>query len=216
MKTGPNYAIKNQIGGNKDITFLVVALLASVAALCLYVGPAYGETQALIQQNGIKRNDLKSKQDLLKNIQKFNEESSGLGGNAEKLEALVANRNNFEDYLDMIAALALKRNLEVNNLGLGAVESSVEEQDTVAASADTAELASKPTFPLQEQGVKFTVEGEYENILEFIRDLENGIPFVQEDTLEISTDDGGEQVGAEGEPISPNLSVTMEFKFNYY
>lgn len=221
MKYGKNYVIKNQIKDNKDVTFLTVALLASIVVLYFFAGPAYGNAKDLQQLNETKRADLKGKEDLFRNMEKFNTENAKLGVNSKKLEAFVANRNNFQEYLDVITDLAVKRNLEVSSIGIAAKEevSAVQVQAEDAEASAAAPSSGKKTFPLQEQGVKIAVEGDFENILDFARDLENGIPFVQEGSLELAAVEEGltPQPGEDaGEGIGPVLTATMEFKFNYY
>lgn len=233
---------KIKIKSNRDIVFLAVSLLASAASLCFIVGPAYAGVQAAQEENMEKEKDIKSKQEFLANIKAFNEENKNVEVDTNKLEAFISNRNNYEDYFFHLEELARQSNLEITSMelqsGNGGASASTASPSASVGSTDatgsavageegTTDVANNGAsgqenagFQLQEQYINLSVKGSFGNIVYFYKSLENGIPFLQEISMDLSPsqqsgESGGPSGGQEQSP-DPVLESKMSLKFNHY
>lgn len=225
-KSQLNMEISSKLRTSKDITFLAVALLLAVVALYSYAGPAYVEGATLENENAAKETDLKNKRELLRNIQSFNEENADLSTNSKKLSVFIPSRKNYEDFFAHVMTMAEANNLDVTSFGLSESKTSsptapVETADAAAdggaEGADGAAYAETRSFKLNQQEVAIEMTGDFENMMNFMKALENGIPFIQEVSLDLSPQSTESVTQAEGVPPGPvMLDASMSFNFYYY
>lgn len=228
IKNEVNLAVKGKIKGSKDVVFITVSLLLSVASLCFFTGPAYTKVLAAQKENAGKEKDLQSKQELLENIRDFNRKNKDANVDSKKLTTLISNRNNYEDYFFHLKELAKQSNLEIVSMDLQSGNGVASSSPAAAPAADEAgadlamtgagEENSGPK--LQEQNINLSVRGTFENTSYFYKALENGIPFVQEISADLSygekTGEGGVPADNQEQNLNPVLESRISLKFNYY
>jgi hypothetical protein len=223
-KSQLNLKISGKLRSNRDMTMLCVSLLVSVLALYLFAGPTYYKERELEKGNGAKKTDLASKKQLLGDLQNFNKDNADLIVSSKKLATFIPSRNNFEDFFTHIKEMAKAGNLEVVSFKLekddsaAAATATANGAATATANGATATYADNRNFTLQKQRVTFAVKGDYENIINFSKVLENGIPFIQEDSVKMIAGDANSNIGqvqqTAGTPVM--LTSTMAFNFYYY
>jgi hypothetical protein len=70
-------------------------------------------------------------------------------------------------------------------------------------------------FKLNEREVSFTIKGDFDNIISFSKALENGIPFVQEDSIEVGAERGNSS-NLQKDSAQPGTILTSNIDFKYY
>lgn len=225
METKQNNSKKNvDLKEHKDVTTLCVAFLLSAVFLLAFLSPLYQKKVAMDKAYAAKQEDLKSKEELLKNIEAFNEENKDLTVNSEKLALLIPNRNNYEDFLIHIQQLSRSFNLELLDFKLAEVKAAtvVTAETTTSTGAiitpETTTTTGQTDNTLKQQGIDITLRGDYPSFVDFARALENGTPFLQEDVVSISSDIvGSAQVeGAGAANSNPMLNFGLNLRFIHY
>jgi hypothetical protein len=225
MDTKKNNSKKSaDLKSHKDVVFLCGAFLLSAAFLMTVVSPLYQKKLAMDTAYAAKENDLKNKEELLKNIEVFNEENKDLTVNSEKLALLIPNRNNYEDFLIHIQNLSRSSNLDLLNFTLREIKPAT----TVTAATTTSTgaiitpektITQETDSRLEQQGIDLTLRGAYSDFVKFAKDLENGIPFLQEDKIVIGSEKiSGPQNAEEGQAANSNpmLSFGLSLRFIHY
>jgi hypothetical protein len=220
-----NTKITSRIRSNRDMAMLAVSLLLSVLALYLFAGPTYSKEKVLEKGNEVKRTDLASKKQLLGDLQNFNKENADLMVNSKKLASFIPSRNNFEDFFAHIKEMAKTSNLEVvsfkmENINNGAAATLGGTANVNAAgSSDATAYTDTRKFTLNQQQVSFSVKGDYDNIINFSKVLENSIPFIQEKSVKMTVGNNA-AVGTSGAQSVQSgpviLTSAMTFNFYYY
>ena len=220
--------ISSKLRASKDVTFLGVAFLIAVIALYFYAGPAHVKMMTLEAENAAKEIDLTNKKELLRNIRAFNEENAALATNSKKLAVFIPSRNNYEDFFAHVMGLAEANNLDVADFTLA--ESKSSPNTAAAATEDAANVdgvegatyAETRSFKLNTQQVNIEVKGDFENMMNFMKALENGIPFIQESSLDLipqATESVTQAEGVQAEGAAPApvmLNASISFNFYYY
>lgn len=205
------------------MTALCASFLLSAAFLLAFLSPLYQKKLAMDKAYAAKQEDLRNKEELLQNIEAFNRENKDLTVNSEKLALLIPNRNNYEDFLIHVQQLSRSFNLELLNFSLKEIKS-----DTVVMAGTTTSTgavitpetttAEKGDDNLKQQGIDISLRGDYSSFVDFSRALENGTPFLQEDSLNINSDAAGnaqaEGIGAVNS--NPMLNFELSLRFIHY
>lgn len=231
-----NSKVSSDLKRNQDVTALIVSLLLSGALLYLLVAPTYDKKVELESINLSKQEDLKSKQELLKNIDSFNKkvkDDEDLSDNSLKLVSIIPNRNNFEDFFVHLKERSKSNSLELTDMSLTAVSANPATPAAPAAVTPTAgavgtEAAGETTTAagskLNSQGISLRLRGSYSDFLKFTKELENGIAFLQMDSFKImaakeeeaTTPVPGEEPVEEPVITDPILDFELELRFIYY
>jgi len=224
-----NLKVSTGLKRNQDVTFLIVSLLISGIFLYLVVAPIYEKRAEIENDNLAKQEDLEGKQGLLSGIESFNKNNKSLSVNSNKLVYLIPNRNNFEDFFVHLRSISKSHNMELIDIELKEVSASSTEQ-TVGAVAMTEsgisdvgiDVEAETANQLNAQGISLSLRGSYSDFLGFIKALENGIAFLQEDSFQVKTaekksDSSGDSEGEEQTiETNPLLDFNLELRFIYY
>lgn len=222
-----NPRIPRNVKGSKDVACLCGSLLLSVAFLYFVLSPLYQRHLAMEKVYVSKQNDLKGKQDLLDNIETFNRENKDLTVNSKKLVLLIPNRNNYEDFFIHLQQLSKNHNLELLSFSLNDVKSAAPTSAGTVTSTgavitpEGAQTTPETTEPqLNQQGITLSLRGDFGNLLEFTKALENGIPFLQEDSLAVSSASAStgtptQQPNPDSDK-NPTLEIELSLRFIYY
>lgn len=227
MDTKQNNPKKNvDLKEHKDLTFLGASFLLSSIFLLLFLSPLYQKKLLMDEAYAAKQEDLESKEELLKNIEVFNEENKDLTVNSEKLALLIPNRNNYEDFLIHIQQLSRSFNLELLDFSLQEVNTAntvVTTGTTTSTGAIITPETATATNPgeesgLRQQGIKLSLRGDYQSFVDFARALENGTPFLQEDGIAITSDtiSGAPGEGNSTATTNPMLGFGLDLRFIHY
>ncbi|MDD3006905.1 MAG: hypothetical protein PHX30_05010 [Candidatus Pacebacteria bacterium] len=215
----------SKVKDNRGMTYLCGSLLLSVAFLYFFLSPLYQEKLEMDKVYATKQEDLKSKNELLKNIETFNEENKDLTVNSQKLVLLIPNRNNYEDFFIHLQQLSRNFNLELQSFALEEVKN-----PTVKTSAGTVTstgvvitpegTTTSPTVhTANQQGINISLRGDFASFLSFTKALENGVPFLQENKLSIASNkENAVQPEKEGQlsEQNPMLNFELNLRFIYY
>ncbi|MFA7169278.1 MAG: hypothetical protein WC178_00270 [Candidatus Paceibacterota bacterium] len=214
-------ALMPYITGNKDLLFLCASILLSVIFLYFFAGPAYYSRLSAEEDIKDKREDLQSRQQLLTNIRQFNKDNSDLIIVSKKLSLFVPKRDDYEDFFTHISNLALINNLELVSYDIVRSSSSSDlavNSSQVQSSATDSTMTSNEN-KLKEKQMSFSVRGDLTNFANFAKDLENGIPFVQEISLHIleeGDETESEEVAAETINMNPILLFLVDASLIHY
>lgn len=232
-KSQTNTNIKKKPGKNKDVIALYLSLVLSCVFLYFLVEPLYSEKMSLENDIVLKNDDLRSKRDLLTNIEKFNSENSNLAVNLERLTLFIAKRNNYEDVLEYLNGLAIENNLAITSYSITAQDGVLPEKNVESANgagmAEEGEATdvSSVSSAIKKQGISFDIKGDYSSFIKFLKSLENGVPFFQESSIGISAESieeagatengGGDQVQEnQAKNTNPTLTFTVDLEFVHY
>ncbi len=226
METKQNNSRKNADSKErKDVTALCASLILSVIFLLAFLSPLYQKKLAMDGAYIDKQEDLKSKEELLRNIEAFNEENRDLTVNSEKLALLIPNRNNYEDFLIHIQQLSRSFNLELLGFTLSDIKAAtvVTPGTTTSTGAVITSETTTTTGPtdsnLKQQGIDIAMRGDYSSFVNFARALENGTPFLQEDSVNISSEtvrNTQSEDGSSAANPNPMLNFEMGLRFIHY
>ncbi|MFA6897604.1 MAG: hypothetical protein WCQ96_04955 [Patescibacteria group bacterium] len=223
-----NSKIAGNLKGNRDVALLCGSLLLSIAFLYFFLSPLYREKLKMKEAYAAKQEDLQSKKDLLKNIEAFNQENKDLAVNSKKLALIISNRNNYEDFLIHLRKLSENYNLELLSFELEGVKDTP--TDTVGTTTSTGAVitpdggsmaagmaaggAVAEESPLNQQGIALSLRGNFADFQSFTKSLENGIPFLQEDQVSITSEAKTSSQSGQSEEQSLSQDPILEFKLN--
>lgn len=217
-----NSKLSGSVKGNRDVAFLCGSLLLSVAFLYFFLSPLYQKKLTTEKAYAAKQEDLKDKKELLTNISAFNRENKDLTVNSKKLVLLIPNRNNYEDFFIHLQQLSKNYNLELLNFSLQDVkDSTVTTAGTVTSTGvvitpESTTSTGEVNFQTNQQGINLSLRGDFASFLGFTKALENGVPFLQEDTLSISAGSSGEMQQGQLSDQNPMLNFNLNLRFIYY
>ncbi len=200
-KTNNNSGINIKIP--KEIAFLVLTLIFSSGIMYYGVAPLYREAQISKMEVKLKNKSIESGKKALSELSKLAESSGQIDdSDAEKINNLVPSRNNYEDSLSLIVELAGNKNIYINDF-------SIKEQKVSPKTDDAKKL--------KEGGISFSALGGFSNLTSFLQSLENAIPFMQEESISISS--GAQNVEDKEDSMeidnSPILEAEISLKFYY-
>lgn len=188
----------------KEIAFLVLALIFSSGIMYYGVAPLYKEAQISRMEVKLKNKNIESGKKLLSELYEFIESGGQIDDDdAEKIANLISSKNNYEDYLALIIKLADSKNIYTDNF-------LVSEEQKVSQKEDDDKK-------LKEGKISFSALGGFSNLVSFLQSLENAIPFMQEESISISS--GARDIGngedSMGGDSSPILESEISLKFYY-
>jgi Tfp pilus assembly protein PilO len=181
---------------SSEILVLFVALLVSCATMYYFVKPLYREVKIAKLEISVKEKNIESKKLLLLRVGNFSNGEEDINENLGKIDSLIPNRNNYEDYLAHIVKLASAKNIIANDFSVSDEQSSSPRNKIKSNS-------------LSSVAIDFSAAGGFLNFVSFLRDIENGIPFIQVEAVSIS---GGEETATS----DLLLNYQINLKFFYY
>lgn len=221
-----NSKIAIRTKGNRDMTYLCGSLVLSVVFLYGFLSPLYQQKLELDKRYSVKQDDLRSKNELLDNIKAFNVENKDLTVNSQKLVLLIPNRNNYEDFFIHLQQLSRNYNMELQSFALEEIKDPTVTTSTgtvtatgVTVTPEGTTTSSAPVQKTNQQGINISMRGDFASFLSFTKALENGVPFLQEDKLSISSKTADvAKPGQEGQSSNQNpmLNFELKLRFIYY
>ncbi len=188
----------------REIAFLVLALIFSSGIMYYGAAPLYREAQISRIEVDLKNKNIESGKKTLSKLSKLAENSGQIDeSDAEKINNLASSRNNYEDNLALIIKLADSKNIYVNNFLVLEEQKASKEEDN--------------DKKLKEGKISFSALGGFSNLESFLQSLENAIPFMQEESISISsgTQDVGNKENSMEIGSSPILKSEISLKFYY-
>ena len=144
---------------------------------------------------------------LIKIIKANNESENFDSENVKKIKEFISNRNNYEDYLIHIVKLDNGKNIKISDL-------SVNESKN--------DPKKKNDNTLNKMEINFTASSGFLNLMSFLRSIEKGIPFIQEEAISVLVEkkDSGINkhldVDIEEKITDSILDYEIKLKFYYY
>ncbi|MEA2098062.1 MAG: hypothetical protein U9P70_03240 [Patescibacteria group bacterium] len=183
---------------SSEFLFLGVFLLVSCVIMYFFVKPLCEEVKFTMLEISLKEKNIESKELLFLGISNINNDED-INENIEKINNLIPSKNNYENYLAHIVKLASAKNIVVSNFSIRGGRSEVRTKDK----------------KLSEAEITFSSSGGFLNFISFLRDVENGIPFVQVESISISGD-AKENNDDEEVDLGLILNQQVNLKFYYY
>lgn len=182
---------------SKEFLFLFLILAASCIFIYSLAVPLYKEAELMKLEIAIKEKNIESRELWLSRIIKINEENKTNIENIKKINSLVPNRNNYEDYLAHIVKLSGNKNIIIDGFSISENQKKGENSE------------------LNNIKISFSASGGYSNFISFLEDIERSIPFTQVESVAAargeSDQDDAESGGKEGLII--NFSAELSFKY---
>ncbi len=134
----------------------------------------------------------------------------------KKIGGLIPNRDNYEDYLTHIVNLAVSKNIRIDNFAISKDEESKKKDEEKNKKGEENERV------FNKMSIEITASGGFFSFMSFVRDVENGVPFICERSILISEPENseneeereeGEVIGIDTDPI---LNYEMSIEFYYY
>ena len=189
-----------------EFLFLGIFLLVSCAIMYYFVRPLCREVKLSKLEISLKEKNIESKELLLLGISGVGNNDGNVDENVEKINNLIPSRNNYENYLAHIIKLANSKNIVVNNFSVEGGRSDPKTKNK----------------KLNKAKISFSSSGGFLNFISFLRAIENGIPFVQVESISISggTEEDEKKEKEEKEEKEIDLGLVLEqqvsLKFYYY
>jgi len=187
----------------REIIMLVLALVVSGAVMYYGVSSLYRESEIIGMEMEFKKENIQSKKLLLSTVSKLVEERNRLNeDNMEKINSLVSHKNNYEDYLAHIVKLANSKNVSIKRLSVSSVPKSSKAEENKGEE-------------FNEGKIDMSALSGFSNFTSFLQSIENGIPFIQEESMSISGKAANTEVedGKTGIDNNPILDYEVSFKF---
>lgn len=206
---------KLNLRSSSSMIILLAAFFVSCAIMFYGVSSVNKETKIVKFTNEVKTEDIKSGKLLLSKILKINDRNKEVNSEEiEKIGELIPNRDNYEDYLIHITSLANSKNIKIDSFSITKDKKSKKEKEE--------EKEEKKIF--NKVNISIEASGGFLNFMSFMRDIENGIPFIYEKSISISKSEvsGNEnerefgEGGAVEADSSPILDYKMDIEFYYY
>ena len=182
-----------------EFLFLSILLVVSCAIMYYFVKPLCKEVKLAKLEISLKEKNIKSKELLLVGINDVSNNEK-VSENIEKIKNLIPSKNNYEDYLVYIVKLASSKNIVVNSFSI-----------------ETGQSNSKTkTEKLNEAEIDASFSGGFLNFMSFLRDIENGIPFVQVESVSFSGGEEEDEMEEKKDDLGLMLNQEVNLKFYYY
>jgi hypothetical protein len=191
---------RTNTGFLKEVVLLFIILLVSCAAMYCIIAPAYQKTKIVKAGNKIKKENIKQDNLLLAKIIRINSENKKFDSEMiKKIKDFIPNRNSYEDHLAHIFKLANNKNIKVNNFSIHKNEEGLKIKDGF----------------LKEMKIDFKASSGFPNLMGFLKSIEKGIPFIQEESIIIAVDE--EKISGDVEINADSiLDYEIKLKFYYY
>ncbi len=180
-----------------EFLFLGIFLLVSCIIMHCFVRPLCREVKFAKLEISLKEKNIESKELLLLGVNDAGNNNEKVNENVEKVNNLIPSKNNYENYLAHIVNLASARNIVVSNFSVEGGRSDLKTKNK----------------KLNESEIIFSSSGGFLNFISFLRDIENGIPFVQVESISIF---GSEKEDGEEDDLGLILNQQVSLKFYYY
>lgn len=201
-----NSSKKSLLGLSKEMIVLSAVLLVSCSVMLFLVAPLRKEVKIIEAVNETKERNIGLEKISLAKIVEINNENEEFQDNEiEKIKSFIPNRNNYEDYLAHFAKLANSKNIKISSFFVLENKSSKEQKNKA----------------LNETKISIKASGNFLNFLNFIQDIERGIPFICEESIVISKSEKSDE-GEEDESekvktnVNPVLNYEVSLKFYHY
>ena len=214
-----NSGAKLNSRSSSGTVILFAAFFISCAVMFYVASPIRKEAKIIEFANEAKAKDLELGRSLFLKIIKINSKNKKINSEGvEKIGGLIPNRNNYEDYLAHIVDLAVDKNIGINNFSI-----SKDEEDKNGKNKNKGEEKDGGAF--SKTSIKISASGGFLNFVSFMREIENGIPFVCERSISISVSDqddsgseenSGEESGADIIDTDPILDYEISIEFYHY
>ena len=206
-----NSNAKSNLKFSGGITILFVALFVSCGIMFYVVSPMYKEARIIKFANEAKEKDVELGKSLLLKIVNINKRNKKVNNEEiEKIGEFIPNRDNYEDYLAHIVDLADNKNIKINGFSILKKERD-EEKNKKKYEEENDNQFNKVSIDIM-------ASGGFLNFMSFIRDIENGIPFVYEKSISISRSKENKKETSEENKTDTNpvLNYEMNIEFYYY
>lgn len=211
--------INNQSVNNKKtsekIAVLILILIFSCGIMLTIAAPLYKELKMTELEIEIEEKNKEERERLLLRINNFKKRSETIGeDDLVKIDRLLINRNNQEEYLTRIAYLAQISGVVASNF---LISDSLPKIKIVSESQKEFDK-----LQAQEAEIGFSVKGDFPSFLNFLKAVENMSPLVDEQslTIKVQRKETKEEVveNEEGEEknIASNDILDCQLKFKFY
>jgi len=179
----------------KEFLFLLFSMIISCIIVYVFSRPLYINLKARDLEVEIKKNNIESRELVLSRVIRINENDEYNTG-VEKMENIVSDRNNYEAYLANIVDIAKRKNIIISELQVLDSEENFN-KDNVGVTPNSGT-------------VNIVAVGEMSNFIDFLEYIEDNIPLMQVDSIEIDKTKG------DGIDLDSVLSFSVIINFFYY
>lgn len=218
LREALNSPIEFDIKENQDLVILVVSLLLSVACIYFVIGESQREILRMQYQIKESNKTVEQREKFLYDLTVFNEETSKLAEGTRTIKSLISNRNNYEDFLAHIYSVAKSNNLSMSTISVGGGVDAAKQDKTANTTNNTnnTNVATNQGNVLKKASVTFAVSGDFSSFVGFLNILENSSPFVQLETVAISTGGNTTGVGSVGDTAKLNVGAVDQYPILSY
>jgi hypothetical protein len=183
---------------SKEFLSLFLVLAVSCIFMHSFVAPLREEAELIKLEIAIKEKNIESRELWLSRVVKLNEKNEANLEDIKKINSLVPNRNNYEDYLAHIIKLAGNKNVIVDGF-------SVSENQKKGNNNG-----------LNSIKISFSASGGYSNFISFLEDIERSIPFTQVGSVAVTGSESDQDAVESGGIAGSIIDFSVELSFNYY
>jgi len=193
---------------NKNILLLFAALLISSVSTYYFIAPLYKELRIAKLEIELKNDSIDLRKSLLSNIEKYNSESADIDiEEIKKLDSLIPNGNNYEEYLLHISDAARNRNIIIGDFSVSDVSDAKDK--TANRNVYKRESNKSTEARLKTVRISFSAWGDFANFVGFLQAIENGIPLAQIESLSLESD-----IDETNKEKKEQMHVPLNYKVN--
>lgn len=184
-----------------EITLLLGSLAVSLIIIFAFTAPAYKQMKITEAEIGLMEKNIASKIDISKKISDFNLTYKNLSErNLRKINSLLPQKNNFEEHLASIDYLASPYPITINDFSV------IEQKDGKNTEAENYFVKNDN---LKIVKISFLAEGSFSSFMPFFNALEQNIPLINLNSLDITKKEDG------GKYKKDDLAYEIEYQFYY-
>jgi len=181
---------------SNNILILVISLMVSCIIIIIFTKPIYNNLKFGGFEIEAKEKSIESREFTLSRVMKI-EVNDEYKTSVKKIEDLVSDGNQYEEYLANIANLANRRNIIIDELQISDAEKEPTKKDV------------KSNF--NSESINVLATGEFSNFINFLEDIEKNMPLMEVNHLEIEKIDKNTD-----EVASLNSRLNFSVKINYF
>lgn len=191
----------------------IIAFAAACVIVVYVIAPKYREIKLKKIEMALIEKNIESKELLYSRIARNADDSMNdemYNDNIKKINQMISDRNNYEDYLINLVELSKIRNIMVGDFSISG--SNEESGNNANKNISEKKVGNNEKTNIIAESISFTAIGGYYGFYEFLRDIEKNIPLLNIDSVKISAEKEGNE---EAQPAS-EIILTYSVKLSYY
>ncbi|MCK5412907.1 MAG: hypothetical protein KAI57_00880 [Candidatus Pacebacteria bacterium] len=184
---------------SKEFIALFCSVIVSSVIIYFVVRPMYEDLKLRGLEIKAKESSIESREALLLRAMEV-EINNEYKASIEKINSLVSDSDNYEEYLASIVDIADHKNILIDEL-------------QVLDKKDVSEKSDDENTNFNSKSVNIIASGEFFNFINFLEDIEKNMPLIQIESIAIDKIDNDDSTYSE---LTSILSFSIQINYFYY